>query len=573
MEPAAVDRWRPRITSNEVPLLTPALRVSAQFLMESCNEDIGWGIYKGMPLDLGTSALALDALEACGQSDFESKIWNSRVALKAFISEHILEFDAVCLGASLRILSAFKHKSEEHKALVESLLHQLQATRNGIGWGVPNATIPLTGDILIGLGRHPDEGSVLIASVADGVIEQQNQDGGWPIKPDTQSSLQATARAVLGLSAIRYGKEKRYLTNSAEYFRRYLAQTDWISIIKREGLQTAALVLAAVSHLETFPYESILLGIEALYDQRNADGAWGESKGGVSNIEATATCVLSLCASGSNRQVPSRLALAAIQDATSSLDQAQRDLNQLRNDIRSRASKETKAIIIENDRLSKKVVDLEEEKKILIRQVNENERRLRDLQMFALRRSSGPLEQESIVIDLSLRERVLLYVSRLNPWVLSVLSFTVVAVWIISTLRPNSIRLLLNYPFITGLISAVLVGFASFFFYSRREARKRASVFGSPNRLFFLRRFPNLARDWPPSVREEFLYQLIRLTDTAPGFDSERRESMARSLAYRYAKRPEQVDELRILLDVFWSLSFDERAKTLDELRGTIAAP
>jgi hypothetical protein len=384
-------------------------------LIKARNDDENtWGPYKGLSLDLPSSAAAIEALESCEQEDFKAVILNSRLILTEHIRSHAAHFGLSDLTASLRIL-ARSSRSDDLDALTSALIEKIVELRRGRGWGSPTPTIPATVDVLLALAPHNDPAKPLVSEIVRAVFDEQNEDGGWPVAMNGgESSVLPTARAIFALLASQPGQENADLQKGCRYLR-HVVEPGWGPLITDGGgVQLAADVLRAAACLKSFPFEESLRGIETVLDQRNNDGAWGERKGGLSNVEATSSCINALCVTGGNRLVTSRLALWAIDDATAALDKAERELRQTRDDIRAQVSKETKVILADNVRLNDKVGELEKERKILIERVTQRTHALERL--FESRLYADELVSGSKLLrsSLNFRERILFWYSA-NP--------------------------------------------------------------------------------------------------------------------------------------------------------------
>src|ERR1035437_10690455 len=129
-----LERWKARIAASEATLLTPAVKMGADFLISARNDDHGWGQYKSLPLDLYSSSLALQALRSCTQQDLEPDIRSSTIALRSEILKRSENLAVVDLIASLRILNGVRLKTDDARHLLDQVVERLTSMRRGFGW-------------------------------------------------------------------------------------------------------------------------------------------------------------------------------------------------------------------------------------------------------------------------------------------------------------------------------------------------------------------------------------------------------------------------------------------------------
>jgi hypothetical protein len=60
MEPEIVEKWKARIVASEISILPPSVQSGAQYLLGARNDRETWGPYAGMPIDLVSSAAAME---------------------------------------------------------------------------------------------------------------------------------------------------------------------------------------------------------------------------------------------------------------------------------------------------------------------------------------------------------------------------------------------------------------------------------------------------------------------------------------------------------------------------------
>src|SRR5271166_365850 len=150
MEPEIVQKWKARIIAAEVSMLPPSIQSAAQFLLRARNDREAWGPYPGMPIDLVSSAAAIEALESCENADFEPTIRNSRIALRDHIRKNLDTLNLSALTASLRIL-ARADRNADLCELIELVVSRILESRNGPGWGSPVSAVPSTSDVRLAL--------------------------------------------------------------------------------------------------------------------------------------------------------------------------------------------------------------------------------------------------------------------------------------------------------------------------------------------------------------------------------------------------------------------------------------
>jgi hypothetical protein len=153
----------------------------------------------------------------------------------------------------------------------------------------------------------------LIDSAAKLLADEQNDDGGWPVA--VGRPLSVPVPSALAICAL-VGAEPEQQTNDFQNASRYLQDLlsrGWPNLLSEWGsVLTAAQVLRAAASLKTFPFDTVQQGVHLILAQANADGGWGERKGGNSNVEATSACLLALTAAGASRLISSRFALSAV---------------------------------------------------------------------------------------------------------------------------------------------------------------------------------------------------------------------------------------------------------------------
>jgi hypothetical protein len=574
METELIEKWKARIVAREVFLLPPAVQSGAQFLLGARNDREAWGAYARMPLDLVSSAAAIEALEFCEQSDFEPTVLNSRIALRDYIREHADVLDLSGLTASLRILAPLD-RSTELCELVESIVGKIREARAHSGWGSPVTAIPSTADVLLALLPYREIAGDLIDSTVKFLHDEQNQDGGWPVAVGRPSAPVPSARAICALVVSQPEQESNDFQDASRYLQSVLTRGWELLLSESGGVNTIAQVLRAAGSLKSFPFDMISPGIDLLLDQRNSDAAWGERKGGNSNVEATSACLIALCAAGANRLISSKVALSAITDAGIALQEVRNELDQMRGDIRNQVTRGTGRIVAENDRLNARVIELEKEKKILVSRVEETEREVSQL----LENVSDKLDiqrghfQRSLIYAPGFTDIAVRFGQRILPLLVAAVAVPgLLEIWRLVVEKAG-----LPDRFITYAKYAAIGAFAMIFlgilFRLISAVRGDSSVFmpgmeialgnmGASDRKVILRGLSAYVEKWSPSMRESFFHQLSRLP-----LDPDARELAARSIAREFAEGSESLEELRILLGLFASLPRSNQTAILYSLR------
>jgi hypothetical protein len=387
------------------------------------------------------------------------------------------------------------------------------------------------------------------------------------------------------LAAAQPEQEGNDFQDASRYLQGLLSR-GWKPLLSESGgVQIAAQVLRAAAALKSFPFDAVSQGIELILDQRNSDDAWGERKGGNSNVEATSACLVALCAAGANRLINSKFALSAISEAGLALQETRRELDQIRGDIRNQVTRGTGRIVAENDRLNARVIELEKEKKILVSKIEESEDTILSFLEDASTRLDMTRGRESLRRSLGPWDSLRLTLRELSPYI-ALMVGTLGLLSALRALKPTLLKSLgVELPKYTdyfvisllilfalpALIRAVTTVFRGVSSLKIGGLEVKVGDIGASDRKLVQRRLTTYMLEWSAGTRESFLHMLSRL----PGLAPESRESAARSIARELALGGRQSEELSIILSLFSSLSEAEQKDvlySLREVRGRVAA-
>jgi hypothetical protein len=528
-----------------------------------------------MPVDLVSSAAAIEALESCEHSDFNAAIRNSRLSLRDHIRENIDSLNLSELTASLRILSRADRNAGLYQ-LVEELVSRIRELSNAQGWGSPVVAIRATSDVLQALVPFRDISGDLVEAAIKVLTDEQNQDGGWPVTAGgSNSTAVPSAMAITALAGAQPNQDGNDFRDASRYLQALLSR-GWESLVSESGaVQVPAQVLRAAAVLKTFPFEIMSQGVQLILDQRNGDNAWGERKGGNSNVEATSGCVTAMCSAGANRLINSKFALSAINEAGAALQEARRELDLIRADVRNQVTRGTGRIVAENDRLNAKVLELEKEKKILVGKVEDGERKVQEL----LEEASNDLDvskgRDSVKRYLGLVTYIRLLLGAFDslkalPLMLMLLTSAIALVGVIMqvfllTAKGEwlGVALLLVWSAALGPLSLELVRRWGRQYNDRRDVEAKLGVIGASDAKLVQRRLRILIKEWSAGTRELFFHMLSRTSEYTP----ESREAYVRSLARQLPLGESQRKDLTIILSLFSGLSDTEQKEVIYALR------
>ena len=543
------EEWHHIIASREGTFVSPIMEKAAQYLRNARNEEGGWGYYKGLPTDIHASSLAIEALRINKGRELETSAEDAAVHIKTIISCNLDTLGIQQIVDLLNILSGTKPRDSELESKVVARLKDL---RHDAGWGEPEPSITLSCGVILAFLKLENPPQDVIKQWVDYLAQcQRSDDGGWGATPNSKSAIIPTSRALRVLNCFSDKSLAETRSASIEFFRNYFQTKDWNELGDTFTIST---VLRALSEIEEFSFEIVQAGIGSLYERVNSDGGWGPVKGEPSNIEHTALSMIALSSVGENKFVPSRLVNATLETAEAKIMQLRNERDRLLEDVDQRVQKELKNIIYERNELQKKVDHYKEEVSHLEANVREMKFELRDVKA-----------KREFIAQKSKYEPGVRWKSNINGIVIRV-AFFLSAIVIIGTyffLIGNTTL------FLTTVIVSVSGLLTYLFILWRNQLRfRRYRLELRPERHFIVSKLIDLLAEWPPSKREDFLFQLTRLTREGGEVSLDKLEDRSMYLSRKYVERESQYRRLQEIMDILMRLPPSARMAVIDELRG-----
>jgi len=537
--------WPQTITLNEQTFISPTVEKACEYLRNARNEEGDWGYYKGLPIDIHASSLAIEALRICKSPENETIAEDAVARIKTIIGKNIDTLEIQQLVNLLNILSGTELRDSELELKAVARLKDLQ---HNAGWGDPKPSISLSCGVILALIKLKPPPQDVIKQWVDYLAQcQHSDDGGWGATPDSKSAIIPTSHALRVLNRFSYKSLAKTRSASIEFFKSYFQTKGWSEL---DDTFTISTVLRALGEIEEFPFEIIQQGIYSLYERVNPDGGWGAVKGEPSNVEHTALSLLALSSVGENEFVPSRLVKATLETAESEIIQLQNERDKLLGGIDQRVQKEMKNVIHERNKLQQnvssykeKVTDLETE----LKNIGSKFSTLRDKYDF-------------MASEIGHRPKYLQAYDYKNIVIITISTTIIVSIIAYFFLKDNII--LFSVIIITLFIASLS--------YLRTQQikqyrfRRRDELEFGPEIKFFTREFSYLFDEWPTSKIEDFLFKLTREGTRIP---SEESEAYSMYLADKYAEK--RMNHMRIgdITRRFMKLPPSARMVVIDEIR------
>ena len=545
-ERTKVEEWRHILERNEQTFVSQIVEKAAQYLRNNRNEEGEWGYYKGLPIDIHASSLAIEALQICKSPEFETSAEDAAVRIKSIISCDLDTLGVQQLVDLLNILSGTEPRDSELELKVMARLKDL---RHDAGWGDPEPSISLSCGVILAFMKLENPPQDVINQWVDYLTQcQRSDDGGWGATPDSKSAIIPTCQALRVLNRFSDKSLVNVKSASIEFLRNYFQIKGWDELGDTFTIST---VLRTLGEIEDFPFEVIQTGIDSLYERVNSDGGWGAVKGEPSNVEHTALSTIALSSAGENKFVPFRLVNATLETAESEIIKLRNERDRLSEDIDQRVKDEIQNIIKDRKKLQKEVNSYKEEVSSLESRVSEMRSELKAVKT----------KREFIVPEIK------------HAPAGSTYFFRKVNVSIITSLLIAIVVIMSAYFFIgtgwlfVGVVVATITATLSLIY--TLQFRQFRSL-----RLYKLRFGPEISRivyelthllaEWPPSKREDFIFRLVREGENIP---SDEFGDYAIYLSEKYGERESQVRQLQEIMYRFMSLPPSARLDVIDQVR------
>jgi hypothetical protein len=543
------EEWHHIIASREGTFVSQIMEKAVQYLRNARNEEGGWGYYKGLPTDIHASSLAIEALRINKGRELETSAEDAAVHIKTIISCNLDTLGIQQIVDLLNILSGTKPRDSELESKVVARLKDL---RHDEGWGEPEPSITLSCGVILAFMKLENPPQDLIKQWVDYLAQCQRSDdgGGWGATPDSKSAIIPTSRALRVLNCFSDKSLAETRAASIEFFRNYFQTKDWTELGDTFTIST---VLRVLSEIEEFSFEIVQAGIDSLYERVNSDGGWGPVKGEPSNIEHTALSMIALSSVGENKFVPSRLVNATLETAEAKIMQLRNERDRLLEDVDQRVQKEIKNIIYERNELQKKVDHYKEEVSHLEANVREMKFELRDV------KAKREFMAQKIKYEPGVR------------WGFNINRKVIMAAFLSVIFSIGTYFFLIGNTtlFLTTVVVSVSGLSTYFFMLWRNQLRfRRYRLELRPERHFIVSKLINLLEEWPPSKREDFLFQLTRLMMEGREVSLDKLEDTYRYLFKRYVERESQYRQLQEIIYELMKLPPSARLAVIDELRG-----
>lgn len=543
---AKFEEWHHIIAVNEQTFISSTMDKAAKYLRDARNEEGDWGYYKGLPTNIHASSLAIEALQISSGKGIESfAAEDATVRMRSVISSNLDSYGIQELVDLLNILSGSESRDSELELRLVAHLNDLS---HDVGWGDPELSISLSCRVILAYMNLEKPPQDIIKRWIDYLVKfQRSEDGGWGATPDSKSDIIPTCQALRVLN--RYSDKSLAEIRSAsfEFLRDYFKSKNWNDL---NDTFTITTVLRTLGEIEDFPFEIMQEGIDSLYERVNLDGGWGVEKGKTSNVEHTALSIIALSSAGENKFVPSKLIKATLEAAKAEIMKLRNEKERLSEEIDIRVKKEVKNVIQQRNELQQKVNSLEEEVSNLEEKVSEMKSELR----------ASRTKREFIAPDAVVYGRNIQKLSFYSP----ILKTIVLLMAIVSS----------SYFFLGGITDlfllivvisvTILIGY--FFILRTRKFQylKWNELKLSPERRIIVYDFIDLLAEWPPSKREDFLFQLAKEVENIPFEDT---ETYIRYLSEKYGERESQYRRLLDTLFRFMTLPPSARLVVIDEIR------
>lgn len=539
-ERTKVEEWHHILELNEQTFVSQIVEKAAQYLRNNRNEEGEWGYYKGLPIDIHASSLAIEALRICKSPEFETSAEDAAVRIKSISSCNLDTLGVQQLVDLLNTLSGTEPRDSELELKVMARLKDL---RHDAGWGDPEPSISLSCRVILAFMKleNPPQ-DVIKQWVAYLTRCQRSDDGGWGATPDSKSAIIPTCQALRVLN--RFSDESLVNVKSAsiEFLRNYFQTKGWDELGDTFAIST---VLRTLGEIEDVPFEIIQTGIDSLYERVNSDGGWGAVKGEPSNVEHTALSTIALSSAGENKFVPFRLVNATLETAESEIIKLRNERDRLSEDIDQRVKDEGQNIIKDRKKLQKEVNSYKEEVSSLESKVSEMRSELKAVKT----------------------KREFIVPAPVDWWTFIYLIVGIIIIIILAYTVFRYFYIITDWLFVAAAVVAIIAATVSFVYTLRRRQLRslRSYTLGfGPERSRIVYELTHLLAEWPPSKREDFIFQLAKGgEDLSPDeFDD-----YAYYFSKKYGERESQVRQLQEIMYLFMRLPPSARLAVLDQVR------
>lgn len=556
------EEWHNIIGISEKTFASPIIKNAAQYLRNNRNHEGDWGYYKGLPIDIHVSSLAIEALRICKSIHFETSAEDAASCIKTNLINNLDTFGVQQLVDSLNILSSTDPRDSE---LELKVVERLKELRRDVGWGEPSPSLSLSCGVILAFMKLENPPQGIIRQWVNYLVQQQHSDGGWGATIDSESAIIPTCWAIRVLSLFSDKSLAKTLSTSIEFIRNYFQTKSWNELGDTFTIST---VLRTLGEIEEFPFEIVKAGIDSLYERVNTDGGWGAVKDETSNIEHTALSMIALSSAGENKFVHARLAKSTLETAESEIMKLRDERAKFLEDINQRVKKEISNIIQERNDLQKKVNSYKEEKSRWENKVKGLEAEVKDLEKIV----SGQRDEleatktrsKLTMPDLEYRTRIL--------WATDY-RFVIIVALLTAMVSIGAYFFLGSNPmlFLTVVIVLVLSLSGYFFVLWRKQRISRLSYdlqFGTETNYLSYELISLLA-EWPPSKREDFLFRLAKEMEHIKSKDF---DDYAGYISEKYAERASQSRRIRDIIYVFMGLPISARLNVIDRVRGKVSS-
>jgi Prenyltransferase and squalene oxidase repeat len=510
----------------------------------------GWGVLRGVPTELYTSAVAVEALMHTGDEEATILAEDVTSYFRRKIAPDFEQLDADDLASLLVILHSEQGAVDEYTRLISqrlsTALHDLLQARAPVR--ITRVCWILRALFLYGVVR--EDGRDTLRSW---LIARQVDDGGWPSLRGEKSSMVTTAAALRTLAAGDDEEAREACARGSRYLRQAVSDRGWAGLSPGGDIYTVAVVLNALGGDPGCAYSIIADGIDRLREAANPDGGWGSGPREPSNVEVTALAIDGLVAAGTTSFVPRRLAEAAIAELEAAVDAARAESEALGGNIQKAVDAQCGELLKERDALKSEVVELRS------RAV-----RAGDLQRVLQRELYRT--QIPALPDLAIRRL---------PFSLGFLSSTV-AIGVVGASAAFLSYARVGSVAFYGAVGALLVSagvLVSDFVRTRVSPRSRLLAYEELSHIdrsmmsLVRNRFLSFAERLPLSVREEVIYSLYDDFLDAPPDIAER---IVQRLTLQLSLPPHEADDFREWATLVAQFTPRERRVLLESLRRTV---
>jgi prenyltransferase beta subunit len=295
-------------------LITPELEKSLNFILNSKNDDGGWGRIRGSKSEARTTSLAFITLEEIGHEleEYErDKIEDFLLGLEtkenSWAYSEDLEPDVISTSLVIQALFLMRHEKIE---TVENAASWIETNQNDDGgWGKRISKVSDTCAALQGLSFLPgfSKRRKLVTNGIKFLKTCQNSDGGWGLTKDYSSKVDHTSEVLIVLAQLGFDPNSKLIKRASKFLRlNQKTGGEWEDPERRGGnvFSTSRAIMAIISLNLDPQLDAIENAISHLRKCQNSDGGWSWKKGDTSEVAPTCYAVLALLRYGINDAVP-----------------------------------------------------------------------------------------------------------------------------------------------------------------------------------------------------------------------------------------------------------------------------